>query len=213
MGLTSLFLEVENKNVFILGTGEVATRRAHRFLDKGANVILAGNSIDEELTKKGAVLTPLKDLEDLVKWSDIVITASGDEELCEYIASISQGKLINRADKPEKGNIIAPTSFLIDDIEISIYTNGQSPLMARELRKKIQSIITKEDILETKLQSYARTLLKGKIDNQKLRKEYLENILKNENIKQCIRENKLDEAKGLVKDIINSELSQNKPSK
>lgn len=213
MGLTSLFLEVENKNVFILGTGEVATRRAHRFLDKGANVILAGNSIDEELTKKGAVLTPLKDLEDLVKWSDIVITASGDEELCEYIASISQGKLINRADKPEKGNIIAPTSFLIDDIEISIYTNGQSPLMARELRKKIQSIITEEDILEIKLQSYARTLLKGKIDNQKLRKEYLENILKNENIKQCLRENKLDEAKGLVKDIINSELSQNKPSK
>ena len=213
MGLTSLFLEVENKNVFILGTGEVATRRAHRFLDKGANVILAGNSIDEELTKKGAVLTPLKDLEDLVKWSDIVITASGDEELCEYIASISQGKLINRADKPEKGNIIAPTSFLIDDIEISIYTNGQSPLMARELRKKIQSIITEEDILEIKLQSYARTLLKGKIDNQKLRKEYLENILKNENIKQCLRENKLDEAKGLVEDIINSELSQNKPSK
>ena len=208
MGLTSLFLEVENKNVFILGTGEVATRRAHRFLDKGANVILAGNSIDEELTKKGAVLTPLKDLEDLVKWSDIVITASGDEELCEYIASISQGKLINRADKPEKGNIIAPTSFLIDDIEISIYTNGQSPLMARELRKKIQSIITEEDILEIKLQSYARTLLKGKIDNQKLRKEYLENILKNENIKQCLRENKLDEAKGLVEDIINSELSQ-----
>ena len=198
MGLTSLFLEVENKNVFILGTGEVATRRAHRFLDKGANVILAGNSIDEELTKKGAVLTPLKDLEDLVKWSDIVITASGDEELCEYIASISQGKLINRADKPEK---------------VSIYTNGQSPLMARELRKKIQSIITEEDILEIKLQSYARTLLKGKIDNQKLRKEYLENILKNENIKQCLRENKLDEAKGLVKDIINSELSQNKPSK
>ena len=151
MGKTSLFFEVENKNVFILGTGEVATRRAHRFLDKGANVILAGNSIDEELTEKGAILTPLKDLDEMVKWSDIVITASGDEKLCEYIASISQGKLINRADKPEEGNIIAPTSFLIDDIEISIYTNGQSPLMARELRKKIQSIITEEDIPFTQM--------------------------------------------------------------
>ena len=207
MGLTSLFLEVENKNVFILGTGEVATRRAHRFLDKGANVILAGNSIDEELTKKGAVLTPLKDLEEMVKWSDIVITASGDEELCEYIASISQGKLINRADKPEKGNIIAPTSFLIDDIEISIYTNGQSPLMARELRKKIQSIITEEDILEIKLQSYARNLLKEKIEDQKVRREYLENILNNEDIKYCLKENKLDEAKGLAEELINSNLS------
>ena len=205
MGLTSLFLEVENKNVFILGTGEVATRRAHRFLDKGANVILAGNSIDEELTKKGAILTPLKDLDEMVKWSDIVITASGDEELCEYIASISQGKLINRADKPERGNIIAPTTFLIDDIEISIYTNGQSPLMARELRKKIQSIITEEDILEIKLQSYARNLLKEKIEDHKIRKEYLVTILDNEEIKQCLKENKFDEAKKLAEKIINSE--------
>lgn len=209
MGLTSLFLEVENKNVFILGTGEVATRRAHRFLDKGANVILAGNSIDKELTKKGAILTPLKDLDEMVKWSDIVITASGDEDLCEYIASISQGKLINRADKPEKGNIIAPTSFLIDDIEISIYTNGQSPLMARELRKKIQSIITEEDILEIKLQSYARNLLKEKIEDQKIRKEYLITILDNEEIKQCLKENKFDEAKGLAEKIINSEFDKN----
>lgn len=207
MGLTSLFFEVENKNVFILGTGEVATRRAHRFLDKGANVILAGNSIDEELTKKGAILTPLKDLDDLVKWSDIVITASGDEELCEYIASISQDKLINRADKPDEGNIIAPTSFLIDDIEISIYTNGQSPLMARELRKKIQSIITEEDILEIKVQDHARKILKGKTDSQKLRREYLENILNDKKINQAIKENKLDEAKVLVENIINSNLS------
>ena len=208
MGLTSLFLEVENKNVFILGTGEVATRRAHRFLDKGANVILAGNSIDDELTEKGAILTPLKDLDEMVKWSDIVITASGDEELCEYIASISQGKLINRADKPEKGNIIAPTSFLIDDIEISIFTNGQSPLMARELRKKIQSIITQEDILEIKLQDYARKILKERIASQKTRKEYLENILDDEEIKKCLKEGKLDEAKGLVENLINSNLSQ-----
>ena len=197
MGLTSLFFEVENKNVFILGTGEVATRRAHRFLDKGANVILAGNSIDDELAKKGAILTPLKDLDEMVKWSDIVITASGDEKLCEYIASISQGKLINRADKPEEGNIIAPTSFLIDDIEISIYTNGQSPLMARELRKKIQS----------KLQDHARKILKEKIDDQKVRREYLESILNNGEIRNCLKENKLDDAKRLVEKIINSDLS------
>ena len=207
MGLTSLFLEVENKNVFILGTGEVATRRAHRFLDKGANVILAGTSIDEELSKKGAILTPIKDLEELVKWSDIIVTASGDDELCEYIASISQGKLINRADKPEKGNIIAPTSFLIDDIEISIYTNGQSPLMARELRKKIQSIITEEDILEIKLQDYARKLLKEKVEDQKTRKQYLLKILNNTQIKQCLKEKNLDKAKGLAEEIINSEFN------
>ncbi|WP_297980954.1 bifunctional precorrin-2 dehydrogenase/sirohydrochlorin ferrochelatase [uncultured Methanobrevibacter sp.] len=202
MGLTSLFLEVENKNVFILGTGEVATRRANRFLDKGANVILAGNKINNELIEKGAILKPLKNLEELVEWSDIVILASGDEELSEYIASISEGKLLNRADKPEKGNVIVPTSFLIDDIEISIFTNGKSPLMARKLRMKIQETITKKDLLELQLQEHARNLLKEKTENQKIRKEFLYNLEENEEIQDLLKEEKLEEAKKLAESLI-----------
>lgn len=42
MDWTSLYLKTANLNVFILGTGEVATRRANKFLDHGANVKLAG---------------------------------------------------------------------------------------------------------------------------------------------------------------------------
>lgn len=202
MGLTSVFLEVENKNVFILGTGEVATRRANRFLDKGANVILAGSDMDDELKEKGAILKPLENLEELVEWSDIVITASGDEELSRYIASISKDKLLNRSEKPEEGNLIVPTSFLIDDIEISIFTNGKSPLMAKELRKRIQATIKKEDLLEIKLQDYTRTLLKDKLDNQKDRKEILYNILNDSQIQNLLKNDKLDEAKKLADSII-----------
>lgn len=202
MGVTSLFLEVKNKNVFILGTGEVATRRANRFLDKDANVILAGHHIDEELIKKGAILKPLENLEDLVKWADIVIIASADEKLNEYIASISKDKLLNRADYPEKGNIIVPTTFMIDDVEFSIFTNGKSPLMAKELRKKIQNTITNEDLLEIKLQDYCRTLLKEKISEQKLRKEYLYKILEDEKIKDFLKNNQLEEAKDYSKQLI-----------
>src|SRR5574344_1399061 len=101
MGLTSVFLEVKDKNVFILGTGEVATRRANRFLDKGSNVILAGDFISEELLDKGAVLKDLSYVDELVKWCDIVIIASGDKDLSDYVSKISEGKLVNRADCPD----------------------------------------------------------------------------------------------------------------
>ena len=111
MGVTPLYLEVEDKNVFILGTGEVATRRANRFLDKGANVVLVGENINSELLEKGAILKPSQNLEALVEWSDFVILASGDRKLSDYIASISQNKLLNRADEPDSGNLIVPTSF------------------------------------------------------------------------------------------------------
>ena len=49
MDWTSLYLKTANLNVFILGTGEVATRRANKFLDHGANVKLAGDILEIEL--------------------------------------------------------------------------------------------------------------------------------------------------------------------
>ena len=202
MDWTSLYLKTSNLNVFILGTGEVATRRANKFLDHGANVKLAGNSLSKELESKGAVLRPLDDVDGLVEWSDLVVIASGDEELSDHVSKIARDKLVNRADLPYEGNVIVPTSFNIGEIEISIFTNGKSPLMARQLRKKIQSVITDEDILEIELQDYARSILKESIDDQKERRNYLYKIFEDEKINEFIKSNQIDEAKSYIDNLI-----------
>ena len=189
-------------NVFILGTGEVATRRANKFLDHGANVRLAGNFLSDELADKGAVLCSTDEVDELVNWSDLVVIASGDEELSDYVSNLAKDKLVNRADLPYEGDVIVPTSFNIGDIEISIFTNGKSPLMARQLRKKIQSIITAEDILEIELQDYARSLLKDSVENQKERRDYLYNIFEDEKINDFIKNNQIDEAKLYIDNLI-----------
>ena len=202
MDWTSLYLKTAGLNVFILGTGEVATRRANRFLDHGANVKLAGNNLPDDLEHKGAVLCSTDDVDELVEWSDLVVVASGDEKLCDYVCGIAQNKLVNRADFPQKGDVIVPTSFNIGEIEISIFTNGKSPLMARQLRKKIQSIITEEDILEIELQDYARSKLKDVLENQKDRRKYLYEILEDEKINDLIKDGKIDEAKDYIDNLI-----------
>ena len=124
MDWTSLYLKTANLNVFILGTGEVATRRANKFLDHGANVKLAGDILDKELINKGAVLASVDDVDDLVQWSDVVVIASGDRELSDYVSKIAENKLLNRADFPDNGNIIVPTSFNIGFI--SHYTTDMN---------------------------------------------------------------------------------------
>ena len=202
MDWTSIYLKTSDLNVFILGTGEVATRRANRFLDHGANVKLAGNSLSEELKDKGAALFSTDDVDELVEWSDLVVVASGDEEMCDYVCGIADEKLINRADFPQKGDVIVPTSFNIGDVEISIFTGGKSPLMARQLRKKIQSIITEEDIMEIELQDYARCLLKETVDDQKERRDYLYSIFEDENVNGFIKNGQIDEAKNYINDLI-----------
>ena len=202
MDWTSLYFKTSDLNVFILGTGEVATRRANKFLNHGAIVKLAGNSINEELSKNGAELYSTDDVDDLVDWSDLVVIASGDRKLSDYVADISKDKLVNRADFPDNGDIIVPTSFNIGDIEISIFTNGKSPLMAKQLRKRIQSIITEDDILEIELQDYSRSLLKEYVSNQKDRRDYLYEIFENEEIQELIKSRKIDEAKSVIFELI-----------
>ena len=202
MDWTSLYFKTSNLNVFILGTGEVASRRANKFLDHGANVRLAGNNLSDDLNDKGADLYSIDDVDELVEWSDLVVVASGDVELSEHVSEIAQNKLVNRADFPLKGDIIVPTSFEIGDVEISIFTNGKSPLMARQLRKKIQSIITEEDILEIELQDYARLELKKVLKNQKERRQVLYEIFEDEKIRGYVENRQMDDAKDYIDNLI-----------
>ncbi|WP_461460826.1 precorrin-2 dehydrogenase/sirohydrochlorin ferrochelatase family protein [Methanobrevibacter sp.] len=223
MGYLSLYFDVTDKNVFILGTGEVALRRAGRFLDKGANVKLAGDNLDEEILAKGVKLVKIhtdksedncqnsdyfEENKNIVKAevekSDIVVIATGDYALADYVSSIANNKLVNRADDPADGNIIVPTSFYIGDVEFSIYTGGKSPLMAKYLRKKIQKIITDRDILEIELQNYGRELLKNKVKSSKRRREILYELLDNQNIIKLLEDENLSQAKEEVKKYINN---------
>ena len=202
MDWTALYLKTSGLKVFILGTGEVASRRANKFLDHGAIVRLAGNSISDDIKSKGAELYSTDDVDALIDWADLVVVASADKDLSNYVSEMSEDKLLNRADFPYDGDIIVPTSFNISDIEISIFTNGKSPLMARQLRKKIQSIITEEDILEIELQDYSRSLLKEIIPDQKERRKYLYEIFEDENIHELIKNREIDKAKAVINELI-----------
>ena len=74
--------------------------------------------------------------------------------------------------------------------------------MARQLRKKIQSIITEEDILEIELQDYARSKLKECVESQKERRQYLYEIFEDEKINGFIKNREIKEAKCYIDNLI-----------
>lgn len=204
MGWTPLFLDMKDKKVLIVGSGEVGSRRAVRFLEADSQVIILGNQIAPELLAKGASLKPPQEAGKWVDWADLVVVASGDWKLNQMVTDLAEDKLLNRADQPDEGNVIVPSSFFIGDVQISIFTQKKSPLMAREIRKKIQKVITEEDVLQLDLQNYTRKLLKDKVESQKNRRSYLYQLLKDENIKNLLNQGKIEEAKSYVDEIINS---------
>jgi precorrin-2 dehydrogenase/sirohydrochlorin ferrochelatase len=204
MGWTPLFLEMKDKNVLIIGSGEVGNRRARRFLKAGANVVVIGNHVPIEIVDLGATIKTQEEIENYVEWADIVITASADHELNQKVGTISGKKLINRADAPDKGNLIVPSSFFVGDVQISIFTGGKSPLISKGLRKKIEKVINVEDVMQLEIQSFARNILKEKVHNQKKRKEYLYIISEDDEIKNLLKKGKLEDAKDYVAKYLSS---------
>ncbi|MBI4813682.1 MAG: bifunctional precorrin-2 dehydrogenase/sirohydrochlorin ferrochelatase [Methanobacterium sp.] len=205
MGWTPLYLEMQNKNVLVVGAGEVGQRRALRFLDAGANVVMSGGDVPPELEKLGTTSKPRAELPKWIDWADLVVVASGDPQLNQEVAHLAKDKLINRADHPEEGNLIVPSSFFINDVQFSIFTQGKSPLMARQLRKRIQTVIQEEDILKMELQHFTRQLLKEKVQGQKKRRDYLYQILNDKKINELLDNGKLEEARTYVTLLLETE--------
>ena len=83
-------------------------------------------------------------------------------------------------------------------IQIAIFTGGKSPIMAKKLKEKseiaFKKIITKEDIIQIKIQKIARKLAKESISTQIQRKEYLHRIMIDNEIKQLIANNQAKKA-------------------
>jgi len=199
MGWTLLILQMNNKNVLIVGAGEVGDRRARRFAEAGANVVIIGRNISKDLIELGVISKPQEEVKKWVDWSDIVIVATNNQELNDHVAELAKDKLLNRADFPDNGNLIVPSSFSIGDVQISIFTGGKSPLMAKELRKRIQKIITPEDIMQLEIQDFTRNILKEKIEDQKKRRTYLYEVLNDEIIGEYIKAGNIEDAKKHVR--------------
>ena len=202
MGWTPLYLDVQDKNVLVIGSGEVGKRRAQRFLSSGANVIILSKHTSDKLKKMGALYKPREELKKWVDWADLMVVASGDSQLNQEATFLSEDKLINRADFPEYGNLIIPSSFSIGDVQFSIFTQGKSPLMAKELRKRIESVVKKKDIFQLELQHFTRQLLKKKVTDQKTRRDYLYQILNDKKINEFLDNGEVNEAQNYVTQLL-----------
>lgn len=202
MGWTPLYLDVQDKNVLVIGSGEVGKRRAQRFLSSGANVIILSKHTSDKLKKMGVLYKPREELKKWVDWADLMVVASGDSQLNQEATFLSEDKLINRADFPEYGNLIIPSSFSIGDVQFSIFTQGKSPLMAKELRKRIESVVKKKDIFQLELQHFTRQLLKKKVTDQKKRRDYLYQILNDKKINEFLDNGEVNEAQNYVTQLL-----------
>ncbi|MEM3539050.1 MAG: bifunctional precorrin-2 dehydrogenase/sirohydrochlorin ferrochelatase [Nitrososphaerales archaeon] len=204
----------DNKYVVIVGGGLEGYRKTLSFLDAGSRILIVSKTFSKNIKK-----LHLKKKIDLIKIDvkdarlfinhlnpkpDLLIAATNDRNLNAQLAKHAKevGCMVYVVDNPSISDFIFPALAKIGDVKIAISTNGKSPLVARVLRQRIERIITKEDLLQIKLQNYARVILKQHILDQKVRRKILYKILNDDNIKTLLREGRFDEAQRITMEIL-----------
>lgn len=126
MPLYPVFLDLAGRRALVLGTGEVAQRKA------------------EPLRRAGADVT-LRDRFDPADLNGIAIAIGADaaEEQLQALAAAcrARGIPVNVVDRPDLCSFLSPATVERDPIVIAISTAGAAPVLARLLRARIEAAI------------------------------------------------------------------------
>jgi uroporphyrin-III C-methyltransferase / precorrin-2 dehydrogenase / sirohydrochlorin ferrochelatase len=141
--------------VVLVGGGQIATRKARLLTSAGANITIVAPEITDELAAllglegNGDPPTPHRWLAEPYSGTDqlagarLVVVATPNRTLNAVISADATvaGILVNVVDSPELCSFIFPAIVDRSPLVIAIGSNGASPVLARQLRRRIEAMV------------------------------------------------------------------------
>ncbi|MBA4501707.1 siroheme synthase CysG [Marinobacterium marinum] len=147
MDYLPLFFDLKKRSVLLVGGGDVALRKARLLQRAGAHITLVAHCVLPELQEllalnEGQVIIGEyhpKLLDDKV----LVLAATDDAQLHARIHydAVARNVPVNVVDNPELCTFVFPAIVDRSPIMIGISSGGQSPVLARLLRAKLETLI------------------------------------------------------------------------
>jgi len=210
-------LNIKGKHAIVIGGGTEGIRKVRALLGQDCKITVISNRFNRfmieqsELGKIELVKAKLRDVNILDNYGDafLVLAATNDRELNRRI--IERGRslraFVYAADDPAVSDFSYASVINMEGIvQIAISTSGKSPLMARKIRIKaervLHRIIKKADIENAKLQEFARLAARPHIRTVDERKEFLYSVVKNNQIQNLIKEDRIEDAKSATLELL-----------
>ena len=143
-------IDINNKNILVIGAGKIALRKVETLLNYNCNIIVITKDILEEKfleLEKNNKIKILKNQEFEEKFLEnffLVIAATDNEVLNKNISQLCINKniLVNNITSKDDMNVRFASIYEKDDIQIAISANG-NPKKAVEIKNKIKDIFEK----------------------------------------------------------------------
>mgnify|MGYP001164024955 FL=1 len=142
-----IFLDIQNKSCLVVGGGEVAARKVALLHQAGGQVTVVAPAICEAISRIASEGN-VEQLHEPFSNSHVdgrvaVIAATSDQEVNTQVAMAARRLNIpcNVVDRPDIGNFTMPSIINRDPVIIAISTGGSSPVLARLLRSRLETLI------------------------------------------------------------------------
>lgn len=183
MDFLPIFLDLKQRRCLIIGGGDVATRKVRLLSKAQADVVVIAPSLSEELQKlaqNGAIECRLDVFQPAqLEGFTLVIAATDQREVNQQIATAchERGIQVNVVDKPESGSFIFPSVIERAPIQIAVSSGGASPVLARLLRTRLETLIPNTYGQLASLVENFRAKVKEKLAKPQQRRIFWENTL------------------------------------
>lgn len=200
MGYFPFFVDVENQNCLVVGGGVVALRKIEKLLPFNPNITVVSPKVHKEILsiKNIDIIKRKFDFNDL-KEKSFVITATDDKVLNKEIYnSCKENNIpVNTVDDKDNCSFIFPALARNNGVTVAISTSGKSPIYAKYLRKKIESLIRDSESIVDNLSKY-REKIKNEISLEENRKLAFEKLLEYSLSNESITDDLVDK---IIKDL------------
>lgn len=210
-----LFIDLKNKNCLVVGAGEIAARKIELLAKAGAKVTVIAPTISNsvnQLISSYPELTLIKRefTETDITRQRLIISATNQTSINALVAATAstQNIPVNVVDNPKLCSFIVPAIIDRSPVIAAVSSGGTSPVLARLLRAKLESLIPPAFGRMAKLAEKYRALAKENINPPAQRRIFWEKVLQG-SIAELFYSGKESEAEARLKsEILNTSDNQ-----
>ena len=183
MHFLPIFLNIENRNCLVVGGGDVAARKVDLLLKARARVQLAARKLNPEIQERvdqGQIdYVGEEYYESLLNDCVLVIAATENESLNSDISEQARQRNlpVNVVDNPPLCTFIMPSVIDRYPVQIAISTGGASPVLARLLRARLETMIPSSFGRLATLMRNVRAKVRAQIPDMRKRRRFWEDVL------------------------------------
>ena len=143
MDFFPIFLNLKDKDCLVVGGGEVAVRKASVLLQSGAKVKVVSPELCMELRKLEIEHLPERFSDAHLDGMTLAIAATDDRAVNVAISEAAKKRNIpvNVVDNPDLCSFVMPSILDRSPLIVAFSTGGASPVLARLLRARFESLI------------------------------------------------------------------------